>query len=90
MKKEPSPDWHLSVAGMLDSYRKLFEIVFQIQVQVTALERTLIETDDPAVRDKYMQHCEDVRNELEDSKAVAIHLLEKTAGQLRGDPKWKD
>src|SRR5581483_1616727 len=28
--KEPSPDWRQSVAGMLDSYRKLFEIVFNI------------------------------------------------------------
>ncbi len=89
MKKEEQPDWRLNVAGMLDSYRKLFEIVFQIQVQVTGLERTLIESD-PALREKYMQHCEDVRNELEDSKAVAIHLLEKTAGKLRGDPEWKD
>jgi len=89
MKKEQQPDWRRNVAGMLDSYRKLFEIVFQIQVQVTGLERTLIESD-AALRDKYLQHCEDVRNELEDSKAVAIHLLEKTAGQLRGDPEWKD
>jgi len=90
MKNEPQPDWRRNVAGMLDSYRKLFEIVFQIQVQVTALERTLIETDDPTLRDKYLQHCQDVRTELEDSKAVAIHLLEKTAGKLRGDPEWKD
>lgn len=89
MKKQPSPNWELSVAGMLDSYRKLFEIVFQIQVQVTALERTVIGADDP-LRKTYLRHCEEVRNELEDSKAVAVHLLEKTAGQLRGDPKWKD
>jgi hypothetical protein len=89
MKKQTSANWQLSVAGMLDSYRKLFEIVFQIQVQVTAVERTLIDID-PAVRERYLQHCEDVRNELEDSKAVAVHLLEKTAGQLRGDPQWKD
>jgi hypothetical protein len=74
---------------MLDSYRKLFEIVFSIQVQVTALERTLVDTD-AALKDKYLQHCQDVRNELEDSKAVAVHLLERTAGKLRGDPDWKD
>ncbi len=89
MKNEPTPDWRQNVAGMLDSYRKLFEIVFNIQVQVTGLERTLIETD-PALRDKYLQHCQDVRTELEDSKAVAVHLLERTAGKLRGDPEWKD
>jgi len=89
MKKDLSPDWRQNVAGMLDSYRKLFEIVFNIQVQVTGLERTLIEAD-PALREKYLQHCEDVRTELEDSKAVAVHLLERTAGQLRGDPEWKD
>jgi len=89
MKNQPSPDWRQNVAGMLDSYRKLFEIVFNIQVQVTGLERTLIESD-PALREKYLQHCEQVRAELEDSKAVAVHLLEKTAGKLRGDPEWKD
>jgi len=89
MKKEPSPDWSQSVAGMLDSYRKLFEIVFNIQVQVTGLERTLVEAD-PELREKYLQHCQDVRTELEDSKAVAVHLLERTAGKLRGDPNWKD
>ena len=88
MKKQPSPDWRKSVAGMLDSYRKLFEIVFQIQVQVTALERSLVA--DPALHEQYLKHCEDVRSELEDSKAVAVHLLEKTAGQLRDDPNWKD
>ena len=87
--KEPSPDWRQSVAGMLDSYRKLFEIVFNIQVQVQGLERTLVDAD-PALRDKYLQHCEEVRKELEDSKAVAVHLLERTAGKLRGDPAWKD
>jgi len=89
MKNQPSPDWRQNVAGMLDSYRKLFEIVFNIQVQVTGLERTLVETD-PELREKYLQHCADVRAELEDSKAVAVHLLEKTAGKLRGDPEWKD
>ena len=89
MKNQPSPDWRQNVAGMLDSYRKLFEIVFNIQVQVTGLERTLIEGD-PAIREKYLQHCQDVRAELEDSKAVAVHLLERTAGKLRGDPEWKD
>lgn len=88
MTKQVSPDWSKSVAGMLDSYRKLFEIVFQIQVQVTAMERTLIA--DPALRDQYEKHLTEVRAELEDSKAVAVHLLEKTAGQLRGDPNWKD
>ena len=86
---EPSVEWRQSVAGMLDSYRKLFEIVFNIQVQVQAMERTLIDTD-PAVRDRYLQHCQDVRNELEASKAVAVHLLERTAGKLRGDPEWRD
>jgi hypothetical protein len=89
MKNQPSPDWRQNVAGMLDSYRKLFEIVFNIQVQVTGLERTLIESD-PALREKYLEHCQNVRAELEDSKAVAVHLLEKTAGKLRGDPEWKD
>jgi len=88
MKTEP-PDWRQSVAGMLDSYRKLFEIVFQIQVQVTGMERTLIDSE-PTLREKYLQHCEEVRSELEDSKAVAVHLLEKTAGKLRDDPQWKD
>ncbi len=88
-KKEPSTEWRQSVAGMLDSYRKLFEIVFNIQVQVQGLERTLVDAD-AAVREKYLQHCEDVRKELEDSKAVAVHLLERTAGKLRGDPAWKD
>ena len=88
MEKQPSPDWRKSVAGMLDSYRKLFEIVFQIQVQVTALERTLVV--DPTLREQYEKHLSDVRAELEDSKTVAVHLLEKTAGQLRGDPNWKD
>ena len=87
-KQQPSPDWRKSVAGMLDSYRKLFEIVFQIQVQVTALERTLVA--DPALLEQYEKHLADVRAELEDSKAVAVHLLERTAGQLRGDPDWKD
>jgi len=88
VKKQLFPDWQKSVAGILDSYRKLFEIVFQIQVQVTALERTLVA--DPALREQYDKHLDDVRRELEDSKAVAVHLLEKTAGQLRGDPDWKD
>ena len=88
MDKQPSPDWRKSVAGMLDSYRKLFEIVFQIQVQVTALERTLVV--DPALREQYEKHLTEVRAELEDSKTVAVHLLERTAGQLRGDPNWKD
>ncbi len=88
MEKQPSPDWRKSVAGILDSYRKLFEIVFQIQVQVTALERTLVA--DPVLREQYEKHLTDVRAELEDSKTVAVHLLEKTAGQLRGDPNWKD
>ena len=86
---KPSPEWRQSIASVLDSYRKLFEIVFSIQVQVSAMERTLIDTD-PALREKYLEHMEQVRAELEDSKAVAVHLLEKTAGQLRGDPDWKD
>ncbi len=90
MKKQPSPNWEQSTAGILDSYRKLFEIVFKIQVQVTALERTLIEVGDPVLQEAYARHCQEVQGELEDSKAIAIHLLEKTAGQLRGDPKWKD
>lgn len=88
-KKEPSPDWRQSVAGMLDSYRKLFEIVFNIQVQVQGLERTLMDGD-PVLREKYLLHCEEVRKELDDSKTVAVHLLEKTAGKLRGDPAWRD
>ena len=86
---KPSPEWRQSIASVLDSYRKLFEIVFSIQVQVSAMERTLVDTD-PALREKYLEHMEQVRAELEDSKAVAVHLLEKTAGQLRGDPDWKD
>jgi hypothetical protein len=89
MKNEPPIDWRTNVAGMLDSYRKLFEIVFEIQIQVTGMERTLIEVD-PSLREKYLQHCQEVRSEIEDSKAVAIHLLEKTAGKLRGDPQWSD
>ena len=89
MKKQPSPDWRQSVAGMLDSYRKLFEIVFQIQVQVSAMERTLIDAN-PELREQYLRHSEEVRKELEDSKAVAVHLLERTAGKLRDDPQWKD
>jgi len=89
MKNQPSPDWRQSVAGILDSYRKLFEIVFQIQVQVSGLERTLIDAD-PALRERFQQHCEEVRKELDDSKAVAVHLLERTAGKLRDDPQWKD
>ena len=88
-KNEPKPDWRQSTAGILDSYRKLFEIVFNIQVQVTGMERTLIDVD-PALREKYLHHCDEIRAELEDSKAVAVHLLERTAGKLRGDPNWKD
>lgn len=77
------------MASVLESYRKLFEIVFEIQVQVTGMERTLIDVS-PELRERYQQQCVLVREEIESSKAVAVHLLEKTAGKLRGDPEWQD
>ena len=86
---KPKQNYALGLAAILDVLRKLIEIIYNNQTELSAIHRALDEAD-PTFRERYEKHFAAVTQEISDAKDSALHLMERTAGQLRGDPYWAD
>ena len=86
---KPKQNYAHGLAAILDVMRKLTEIIYNNQTELSAMHRALEEAD-PSFKERYEKYFAAVTEEIADAKDSALHLMERTAGQLRGDPYWAD
>jgi len=84
-----SPDWRVSIAALLDLMAIQQTAISDATQMAYALRNTLKEID-PNFEETFVKNYTAIAQQLSDANHVTQHLLEKIAGQLRGDPNWRE
>ena len=89
MPGKQEADWRVSVGATLELLKKFYEASWDASMNVYAMRHYLAQKD--VNFEKEFAACYGaVVQEFDSAHHTTLHMLDKLAGQLKGDPFWKD